>query len=339
MILHVVSAAMSQGLIPAVVVLFLAVMGSAADPTPLNYDLARCSQTIGTVDPNKFHLMTFTSVGALECWLYCEATFRCWIASFDIINSTCSLFKKSYKWHPTEVNEALFLTISKFCMEEETPERTSVGASISEILSLSQSGTGFLIQQTAAEISCLTHDKMAVAESQEKDIVHNMKWRSCSKSSRWILKAMGHSNDSQPGEDFYQITPVEAQDLCLDAYTDPMMCGRTQAFLTKCRKILPAKEDTQLMVVRIELTFAHGTKMEKHSIYSNGTDGLRVLWTGNSSYKEESLDQVSETNDRYDWNCCFHGHLYQCSMACRLLSFFDLYRYDDSLELLSVMSA
>ena len=55
--------------------------------------------------------------------------------------------------------------------------------------------------------------------------------------------------------------------------------------------------------------------------------------------ESESLDQVSETNDRYDWNCCFHGHLYQCSMACRLLSFFDLYRYDDSLELLSVMSA
>ena len=97
MVLQITFAVMSSGLIPVVLVKSLAVMalmGSAVVPSSINVDLARCLETTGTVDPNYSRMInTFTTEGAFECWLYCKASFRCWVASFDIMNSTCYLFK------------------------------------------------------------------------------------------------------------------------------------------------------------------------------------------------------------------------------------------------------
>ena len=135
---------------------------------------------------------------------------------------------------------------------------------------------------------------MTVAKSQERGIVVSTSRRACWKSDKWILKAIGLVSYRQPGQKFYQITPVEAQDLCLDAYTDPKMLERTQAFLTKCWNIVLPKNDTQVMTVKREPAEAHGTKTEKHSIYSKGIDGLSILWTGNYTLKEDqSLERVS----------------------------------------------
>ena len=250
-------------------------------------EFAECCETEMALDPVEGHLERFTTKGALQCWLYCKYNFKCTVLLFDISTSTCSLFNSAVKYNPY-LGKKLTFIITKFCMERE--KRTSPGASIPEIVSLSQSGAGFFIQQSLPEIACLAKRKYRNNQPEEGSSFR-LTWKSCTEDSRWVVKEVLQEAEQEIGQKifnleepdhYYQISPADFLGLCLDVQV--LDNGMAMAILSKCRTILPNKEDPQVMF---------GVQMEDmHSIFSKScaeNESKYILFTSKEHYQGKSL--------------------------------------------------
>ena len=79
-----------------------------------------CADNDWVVNPdegNSFN--TFTTTGAVQCWLYCEYTLECHALSFDIMESTCILFNDSMSFLDNHMSEKeVSVGLYKRCMEQ-----------------------------------------------------------------------------------------------------------------------------------------------------------------------------------------------------------------------------
>ena len=256
---------------------------------------AECCETEMALDPVEGNLERFTTKGALQCWLYCKYNFKCTVLLFDIFTSTCSLFNSAVKYNPY-LGKKLTFIVTKFCMERE--KRTSSGASIPEIVSLSQSGAGFFIQQSLPEIACLAKRKYRNNQP-EGGSGFRLTWKSCTEDSRWVVKEVlqeveqeiGHkmSNLEEP-DHYYQISPADFLGLCLDVQV--LDNGMAMAILSKCRTILPNKEDPQVMFGVHERSINAASDKDMHSIFSKSwaeNESKYILFTSKEHYQGKSL--------------------------------------------------
>ena len=239
-------------------------------------------------DPDKGHLNTFSTTGALQCWLYCKSNFKCFSLSFEILSSTCSLFDGDSIMSNREVEKGFSITLEKHCMEMS--KKTSLGASITDIIYLSISGVGFLIEQALYQITCLTKGK-SLRTKPEDDVSYRLKWKPCKEGSKWVLKDPVRQDLEVEGVDLYQISPADELDLCLEVLVAED--GLKMAILSTCRSLLPEEEDPQLFFVRIEQTIID---QDLHSIFSRpGSEKFfDILFTGKDfNYLANSLFGIS----------------------------------------------
>ena len=292
---------------------------SAMESSSLEKVLKGCLSSTWKIDPRKGLIHSFTTTGAIQCWRYCDVIFRCAALSYEIINSTCSLFNKDQKTRrdPRQNKTILSTTLLKLCMEDERIEKSSVGANITEVEYLSQSGKGFMIQNTDATIACLTKGQQPIVLP-GVDGVYPLKWSSCTGSSRWVLNPVKHESYKMPGQQLFQISPVGDKDLCIDVQ---VVGGIKPAVLKTCRNISLTEEDAQLMFVMLEPGTFHGSDTAKHSIYSisgiegKDSDTVSILFT--------ELSEVTY----YDWARSLYGisfrspDMYNDHPSCSLSQF------------------
>ena len=249
-----------------------------------------CLQTGWTIFPNDGHLATFTTAGAHQCWLYCKHIFRCFALSFDITNGTCSLRTRDYLTLQQKRVRPHYFTLNKFCMEKD--QRISPGLSISEAVSLSQSGSGVLIRQDGAGLACLTGRK-----TPSETEIYRLSWKSCTEAGRWDLKNVEIQNDAL---EYYQITSAEEPDFCLDIIYDEIDGGiGVRAVLAKCRDItLANQEDPQIMFVTIASSIIGYERQAINSVA--GLSYTLFTGTGYDISDAESLYGVTfEDPDQY----------------------------------------
>ena len=138
-----------------------------------------CADNDWVVNPdegNSFN--TFTTTGAVQCWLYCEYILECHALSFDIMESTCILFNDSMSFlDNSRFEKGVSIGLYKRCMERTV--RTTIGASLPDIVSLSHAGIGFLIEQATYQQICLTKGKSLKTQPGEDDVRYRLIWRLC----------------------------------------------------------------------------------------------------------------------------------------------------------------
>ena len=242
-------------------------------------------------------LKSFTAAGASQCWLYCKSIMTCRALSFELMNGTCSLYGKYYEpyYQQHRTNEGRPLTLVKRCMERM--DKTSIVVMLPEIVSLSIAGTGFLIRRNFGENARCLSEGVSLSMEMEEETYNAVTWKSCKKGSRWALQEVNHADDKLMALKYYQISPVEDQDMCLDARTH-FADDRGQylsVFLSKCRNITSINDDPQIMFIEIEaLPETTHDNSARHSIFSiSGVDedGISILYTGTDYH--ESLHGIS----------------------------------------------
>ena len=238
-------------------------------------DVNECFETDHVYRTNKGLLKTFSTSGALQCWQYCKYTFKCRVLSFEIVNSTCSLFSIDAKSR-AKVDKGSSVIIYRHCMEFSKVE--SLGASIKDIIRLSQSRVGFLIEQAVSQITCLTKGKSLkmVQDTLITNISYRLMWAPCTEGSKWVLKELKDRELEAEEDDVYQLSPADELDLCLDVLQDGML---RMAILSTCRNVSDKEEDPQLIFVRSELSISY---QDVYSILSKfgGKYSGDIIFTG-----------------------------------------------------------
>ena len=115
-------------------------------------NVAECWTTNWEPGPQDGLLSTFRATGAQDCWSYCRVCYNCHLASYQLISGTCYLFNANFRVLAGRVGPGGTFNMMKYCME--SLEMSPAGYNITEVVSLSNSGTGFLIQQDFRVRAC-----------------------------------------------------------------------------------------------------------------------------------------------------------------------------------------
>ena len=198
-------------------------------------------------------LHTFYAVGVYNCWRYCNALFRCAVLTYDMLFGLCSLF--SYNFEPQIQNLSDYVARTTFTYVKSCVEN-SIGtqipkASVDDVISLSDNGTGFLIEQYyAAQRTCLSVKKKK--ENAGKDVIdsdlgdglaqenaYNLTWKPCETADRWIIQELKTDLAYQTEDSLrlYQISWASQPDLCIDIeiHVD-YLANMTIGALKKCKE-------------------------------------------------------------------------------------------------------
>ena len=219
-------------------------------------------------------LHTFYAVGVYPCWRYCNALFRCAVLTYDMLFGVCSLF--SYNFEPQIQNLSEYVarttyTYVKSCVESSMGTQIpSAGAD--DIISLSENGTGFLIEQYfAAQRTCLSvknkkgnvdkneidSDLSDELASTQENAGYNLTWKPCEAADRWMVQELktdlAYQTEDTPK--LFHFSPTSQPDLCIDIRLHVGYLGNmTIAALKKCREFNSSAPDlnTQAMFLLSE---------------------------------------------------------------------------------------
>ena len=202
----------------------------------LEVNLAGCNtKGVSYTGTDDLLLNTFSTAGARQCWMYCRYAIKCLAMSFQVMDGTCSLLAEYREDESMYGAEDVHVAVSKNCMESDN--KNSAGANLTEIVSLSSSGTGFLIQQVSSALVCLAAGKRML-KTEDKEM-YRVTWKSCAESTttRWIMRPVGHlESEDKASSELYQISPADQLDLCLDVHISEKGQGAMEAVLKKCRE-------------------------------------------------------------------------------------------------------
>ena len=269
----------------------------------LEVNLAGCNtKGVTYTGTDDLLLNTFSTAGARQCWMYCRYAIKCLAMSFQVMDGTCSLLAEYREDESMYGAEDVHVAVSKNCMESDN--KNSAGANLTEIVSLSSSGTGFLIQQVSSALVCLAAGKrMLRAEDKE---MYRVTWKSCAESTttRWIMRPVGHlESEDKASSELYQISPADQLDLCLDVHISEKGQGAMEAVLKKCREVSKSStgsHNAQMMLVKIEHSgsFPNTNSHDAYSIFSTAgvepdDDSITILFTSDEVDNSKSLHGVS----------------------------------------------
>ena len=247
--------------------------------------LAECLDNEQRVASSIGHLNTFTTVGASECWMYCKFTPSCEALTYNIEEGSCSLFDDQYKLKERDSGHTWMMTVTvlRSCIGlKQTETSHSPGLCSEDALSLSLSGKGVLIQQDfMKELLCLTKGSK-LFKGKKGDKRFRLIWTPCEGADKWLVHEVGNTDES--GTKFFQFSPANRPDLCLDIDNTSMQHSRIhRAILDICREIEEVKaNDSQVMYLTRSGSQTSDSMDVSHSIFSKSLDsetGIKTLFT------------------------------------------------------------
>ena len=232
---------------------------------PMNEEeiLLECLELGLAIDPNRGRLSVFNATGTMQCWLYCKYTFKCFVAKFQSVHGSCSLFANNYIYAINVLDNPNFV-VRKQCMEKR-PTQKLLAAAVPN----PGPGPNFLIQQPDPYTGCLTKGQLETSHL-DGNSSYRLIWKLCTNTTSWSLRKVEHQSSKIQDQDFFQIYLADEPDMCLDAYfLTAGTIGKMQGILTKCRDItISDQEDSQIMFLRTEKQLLQSEYTDLLSIYS-----------------------------------------------------------------------
>ena len=226
-------------------------------------NLKECLELGLAIDPDQGRLSVFNTTGTLQCWLYCKYTSKCFVAKFQSVHGTCSLFTSNYIYVISVIDNPNFV-VRKQCMEKKQGQKLLAAA-------VPNPGPGpkFLIQQADPYTGCLTKGQLETSHL-DGNSSYRLIWKLCGDSASWSLRKIEHQSSKIQAKEYFQIYLADEPDMCMDAiFLTTEALGKMRAILTKCRNITVSdQEDAQMMFFRTENQLFQSDYMDLLSIYS-----------------------------------------------------------------------
>ena len=131
-------------------------------------------------------IKSFETSGGYDCWQYCKFLGRCESLTYDSMNGTCTLYNRS-RLKDLEIKDvgdgATLISILKECVLFLTAI-TGPTMALEEVLSLSESREGVLIEQYSA---CLSGNTLQDTGKES----YLLSWKPCHAADSWTVKEIG----------------------------------------------------------------------------------------------------------------------------------------------------